>query len=57
MDYCLLLKTGKNLSNKYGQTFFDSANKSTGAKKNCFKKSNLKNSRSNCWFNWEQNCW
>ena len=29
MDYCLLLKTVKNLSNKYGQTLLDSAKKST----------------------------
>ena len=42
MDYCLLLKTGKNLSNKYGQTFFDSANKSTGAKKKLLQKEQFK---------------
>ena len=29
MDFCLLRKTGKNLSNEYGQKLFDSAKKST----------------------------
>ena len=29
MDYCLLLKTGKSFSNKYGQKLLDSAKKST----------------------------
>ena len=39
---------GKSLSNKYGQKLLDSAKKSTtDAKKNSFKNSNSKNSRSN----------
>ena len=45
---------GKNLSNKYGQKRLDSAKKIYNrCNKNCFKKSNSKKSRSNCWFNWQ----
>ena len=29
MDFCLFLKTGKNLSNKYGLKLLDNAKKST----------------------------
>ena len=40
---------GKNLSNKYGQKRLDSAKKIYNrCNKNCSKKSNSKNSRSNC---------
>ena len=45
-------KMSKHLSNKYSQKLFDSAKKSTVDAMNCFKKSNSKNSRSNCWLNW-----
>ena len=39
----------KNLSSKYGQKLLDSAKKiNNGCNKNGFKKSNSKNSRSNC---------
>ena len=39
---------GKSLSNKYGQKLLDSAKKIyNGRNKNCFKKGNSKNSRSN----------
>ena len=41
---------GKNVSNKYCQKFLDKAkNIYNKYNKNCFKKSNLKNSRSNYW--------
>ena len=40
--------TGKNLSDKYSQKLFDSAKKIFNrCHKNCFKKSSLKNSKSN----------
>ena len=48
---------GKNISNKYSQKLVDSPEKSaTDAdykSKNCLKKSNSKNSRSNWRFNWQ----
>ena len=38
---------GKNVSNKYSQKLIDTAKIYNRCNKNCFKKSNSKNSRSN----------
>ena len=47
----------KNLSSKYSQKHIDHAKKSaTNVLKIASKNSNSKNSISNWWFNWKQNC-
>ena len=43
---------GKSLSNKYGQKLLDSAKKSITDAKELLQKEQLKNSRSNWWFDW-----